>query len=338
MKKTTNISSNIFKATLLVLALFGAYTASAQCVVVSDNGYDVNLTVTADQVITTSTNCASGYNFDYKLNYNISFSGNNVPKNLYVLQGKVITPGMSDNFFDLPNGGGIGSVVSNGNTHTNRTDCGTVTIASLNPTVQIQINGPGISNRTFTCAVVALPVELVSFTVNTSVEGILLNWSTASEKNNDFFTIETSSDAVHWTTAGEVKGAGNSSSLLDYSYIHNQPVAGVNYYRLKQTDFNNRAVYSSILSIDYAPSMIETAVYPNPTAGYNVTLRIATTSSEPVEAEIYNAMGQKEKSYTIDANNGLISQSIELPTSGTMFFITILQHNTVIGKHQVLVR
>src|SRR5574343_441070 len=82
-----------------------------------------------------------------------------------------------------------------------------------------------------------LPIELVSFEgVCTNRETIDLKWKTISEINNDHFLIERSRDAQKWEAIGKINGAGNSTTLLTYSFTDTRPLRGIIYYRLKQTD------------------------------------------------------------------------------------------------------
>jgi hypothetical protein len=94
-----------------------------------------------------------------------------------------------------------------------------------------------------------LPVELVSFYgVRTPKQNVLF-WTTFSETNNDYFLVERSEDGQYWEGLTKVEGAGNSTSVIDYTYYDNHPLEGVSYYRLKQTDFDGNFEYSDIVSI-----------------------------------------------------------------------------------------
>lgn len=83
-----------------------------------------------------------------------------------------------------------------------------------------------------------LPIELISFTIACKDKQAEIKWSTASEINNDFFTIERSADAVNYAPVGTVPGVGNSSAVQNYSFMDTDPLSGTSFYRLKQTDFN----------------------------------------------------------------------------------------------------
>lgn len=98
--------------------------------------------------------------------------------------------------------------------------------------------------------VVALPIKLVSFTGKKSGTNNELKWTTASEQNNDFFTIEKTFDGIDFETVGLENGAGNSNEYLNYSLTDYNARKAVNYYRLKQTDFDGKYDFSEIISID----------------------------------------------------------------------------------------
>ncbi len=91
-----------------------------------------------------------------------------------------------------------------------------------------------------------LPVKLIAFNAVLDNKKVNCTWETASEINNDYFTIERSSDGNHFESIGTVKGKGNSSTNTRYSFTDNNPFDGISYYRLKQTDFDNAYTYSAI--------------------------------------------------------------------------------------------
>jgi alpha-tubulin suppressor-like RCC1 family protein len=98
-----------------------------------------------------------------------------------------------------------------------------------------------------TCTVSILPVELLSFTADCDNQNVKLNWTTASETNNTFFTIEKSWDGKNFEPIGTVAGAGNSSAQKSYEFTDPEPATGsagsAFFYRLKQTDFNGSYTY-----------------------------------------------------------------------------------------------
>jgi len=119
---------------------------------------------------------------------------------------------------------------------------------------------------------------------------VYLEWVTASEINNDYFTLERSRDAINWTIVGTVDGAGNSNQNIIYSYVDNKPYNGVSYYRLKQTDFNGQFEYSNIISVICIDDFTgDINVYPNPFSDELIIEILGNTV--PVNFEILNAEG-----------------------------------------------
>lgn len=126
-----------------------------------------------------------------------------------------------------------------------------------------------------------LPIELLEFNATPMKDehDVLLEWVTASESNNDYFTIERSRNALDWDSLFVVDGAGNSSEMLDYTDLDPNPYPGVSYYRLKQTDFDGNYSYSGIRSVNFEGLDIIT-VYPNPSNGYMHMLINSKTDSD----------------------------------------------------------
>ncbi len=94
-----------------------------------------------------------------------------------------------------------------------------------------------------------LPIKLLRFRGTSFNQSNQLSWQTASEINNDYFTLERSVNAVNFKPIATINGAGNSNALLNYNFVDNLPNIGVNYYRLKQTDFNGDFSFSKIISL-----------------------------------------------------------------------------------------
>ncbi len=96
-----------------------------------------------------------------------------------------------------------------------------------------------------------LPIELISFNGIEEDGNNILYWCTASEKNNDYFTIERTLDGETWEEVSKVKSVGNSQELVNYTYIDKTHKIGViNYYRLSQTDFDGYHEYFNVISIN----------------------------------------------------------------------------------------
>jgi hypothetical protein len=162
-----------------------------------------------------------------------------------------------------------------------------------NPTSQSVLVPALGSNGTYTIAAQSspLPVSLLYFEAKkTNVRNVLCTWVTASETGNNFFEVERSGDGVHFSSIGLVAGAGNSTQQLTYSFTDENPLKGISYYRLKQTDFNGLYQYSgwSVVSFD-APQVL--TAYPNPSNG-NFTVQLPFENLETgITLRISNSLG-----------------------------------------------
>lgn len=136
-----------------------------------------------------------------------------------------------------------------------------------------------------------LPIELTSFTAQMQEKEVLLNWQTASERDNAGFELERSEDTREWIKLGFVEGQGNSTTTHAYSFTDNSPLPGVGYYRLKQMDTNGEVYYSSINTV-YYNSDLTIGVTPNPVFGEAFSFRIPETWGESVTVMLYSPVGQ----------------------------------------------
>ena len=133
-----------------------------------------------------------------------------------------------------------------------------------------------------------LPIELQAFDAIIQGKQVVLSWSTSSELNNDFFTLQRSADAEQWEEVSIVKGAGTSKTQRDYQIIDNQPLPDVSYYRLKQTDFDGKYEFSKIVSVKFE-GVQDLVVSPNPSAG---VFTIVNRQLESRQIRLYNSVGQ----------------------------------------------
>lgn len=166
-----------------------------------------------------------------------------------------------------------------------------------------------------------VPVELVSFTANSTSTGINLKWQTATETNNSRFEIERSSDKVSFEKIGTVNGQGTTTEPVFYNFNDNSQVAGVVYYRLKQVDYDGTYTYSNVVEVNSgAPSSYSLADnYPNP---FNPSTKISYTIPEKgfVSVKVYDVLGkevanlvnnvQDAGSYEINFNASNLSSGI----------------------------
>ncbi len=134
-----------------------------------------------------------------------------------------------------------------------------------------------------------LPVELVKFYARALETNVVLDWTTASEKNNDYFLVERSRNGKTFETVGKVSGNGTTSSANSYSLLDKNLPAGLHYYRLKQVDLNGAFEYSQVIKVTVKESRNSLTVYPNPTSG-----QLKLNSRDAIsQVRILNVLGQE---------------------------------------------
>ncbi|HEU4633587.1 MAG TPA: T9SS type A sorting domain-containing protein [Flavisolibacter sp.] len=132
-----------------------------------------------------------------------------------------------------------------------------------------------------------LPVTWLSFTAKKQDKAVQLNWSTATEQNTKDFVVQHSTNGSNWNTLGSVMAAGNSGSVQVYSFVHQFPARGVNYYRILQRDIDARKSYSKVVSVDVDGTSQSLHVFPNPVTEGTITIKLQNATS----VQIYNSLG-----------------------------------------------
>ena len=150
-----------------------------------------------------------------------------------------------------------------------------------------------------------LPIELTSFDAKIFNQQVKLIWETASEINNNYFTIERSVDGKNFEFVTTVKGAGNSNVGNTYSTYDSAPLYGTSYYRLTQTDFDGTTVEEGLTSISFTNrKTIPFKVYPNPVTNHNINLEWNSLKVADCLIVIYNLKGERLQEKIITSNEG----------------------------------
>lgn len=134
----------------------------------------------------------------------------------------------------------------------------------------VVVNNNAIYTMGSTSAANALPVEFLYIRAKQEVDENVIEWATAMEENNSHFIVQRTHDGASWESLGEVGGAGFSSNVMRYEFKDLQPYSDVNYYRVKQVDYDGKFDYSETVMVN---SLVEHAninlkVFPNPATDY----------------------------------------------------------------------
>ncbi len=176
-----------------------------------------------------------------------------------------------------------------------------------------------------------LPIELLSFNATYSKGEVDLDWTTLTERNNAYFEIQRSDDAINFESIAKIEGHGNSDKPLTYSMIDENPLFGKSYYRLKQVDFGGKEDLSSLRAINI--DQLEVNIFPNPVAN-SVNLTIKHVHKRGVyEYKVYDVLGQTLIHQDVEFEKGLntvqIPEVSDLPP-GT-YFIRLSNQSTGIN-------
>ncbi|MBN8822752.1 MAG: T9SS type A sorting domain-containing protein [Spirosoma sp.] len=187
---------------------------------------------------------------------------------------------------------------------------------------EIQINGS------------SLPVTLLSFTAKSDGDRVQLAWATTSEYNADTFVVERSSDLGEYKLIGQVAAKGTTSERQSYSLIDSDPLPGINYYRLKQVDFDGTIhVYKPISAIIQVSEPV-ISVFPNPANPDRIHLRLWNADGATVR--LVTRTGQAIAG-RLEYQSGEADFIVERPLSAGLYWLDI-QTNSQRKVIQVMVR
>lgn len=245
---------------LFTVIFFLTPNAQSQCVATnqsSTDDYSIQITASIPDVEVIG-DYGTTWNIQFSYNFDISYSGTEIPQPkgsksiLYNLQTYLYCDHIEngetyiDNLESIENGGNatlyspikqtvdyISAIINKPSINATYEDFGC--------TLMTRMSGPGIADTfvPFICNNTILPIELDNFSVSTTkLNYVKINWTTNSEKNNDFFTIERATNNIAWEEIVRIKGAGSANCENSYQFIDKNAKIGENYYRLKQTDFS----------------------------------------------------------------------------------------------------
>jgi len=168
---------------------------------------------------------------------------------------------------------------------------------------------------------------LKSFEAKPVANQVELKWVTASELNNDYFTVERSVDGVEFAELVRINGQGTIQSETTYQYLDEQPLIGRSYYRLKQTDFDKKFSYSKVVVVELVPGQNpKIEIYPNPVTTGNLTINLeGYNPKENIEIRLTDTIGRQISRLT-ETMNDSGSKKIEILSTGLapgVYIITI---------------
>ncbi len=168
-----------------------------------------------------------------------------------------------------------------------------------------------------------LPIALVSYAAAFTGDAVQLQWLTATEINNSFFTVSRSTDGVNYTTLATINGAGNSTDQHSYTYTDNTAPGGVYYYKLQQTDYDGTVATDGVVAVTVNMPFKGLEVFPNPVKDRCI-VSFSDAVQENFQLTVYDCMGREVIARNVETNIG--DNTLELyPSTLTpgMYFISL---------------
>lgn len=154
-----------------------------------------------------------------------------------------------------------------------------------------------------------LPINLLSFSATTQINSVTLNWQTGTEQNNDYMAVERSRDGKHFDEIGRIAGRGTTDELQSYSFFDEKPFPGLNYYRLRQVDFDGTMSYHRVIAIFFNKKTDEVLVFPT-LASEQVFIYLDQPLENKGTVQVIDLSGKVRIRRAIDPN--IQSTSIEI--------------------------
>lgn len=187
---------------------------------------------------------------------------------------------------------------------TTYSDAATLTRFGFNSMTFYETPPSSTTGRQTQSSSVILPITLTSFTAVPNGDNVSLSWTTASETNSSFFSVERSSSSI-FQEIKKIVAKGNSITTVNYNINDNAPLQGISYYRLKEIDLDGNFYYSNIVSVNNSSSIAKISFYP--TVSTSNTIHFTGNTSNEI-INIFSTSGAKIFTTTLNGS------SITLPT------------------------
>jgi len=184
-----------------------------------------------------------------------------------------------------------------------------------------------------------LPVDFINVNATQKGGAVAINWSTASESNNNYFDIEKSIDGSSFTTINSVKGAGNSSTVKNYGSYDAKPVAGFNYYRIRQVDFDGKFKFSEVVKVKISFEKTGVSVLANPFVN-NITVDFASPANQRLNVRLMDISGKMiaTEMWTIAKGSSRVVFSKVNSLQKGMYIFTVTDDDGIVIYNNKLVK
>ena len=224
---------------------------------------------------------------------------------------------------------------------------GDITVGNLDPNKEyyfaaLEYSGSGTNAnyRTSDAATIGtddavLPIVLIDFKAYLLDSVVKIDWTTASETNNEKFEIQRSADGLNFATIGELAGAGNSNRILKYEFVDKSPFKGLSYYRLKQKDFDGKYSFGKIVWVINEENK-NSHISSITTSNNNISFICSLPQNSNVSVELLDVNGKRVYRKE-NVGKGKVTIPVSTCKSG-VYFIRLISAGNVEVEKVLLVR
>lgn len=212
------------------------------------------------------------------------------------------------------------------------TQTGTITVTITDACNRVQVQTINVSSSGS-----ALPVNLLWTKAQRSVQGVEVEWSTSSEKDNDYFTVWRSEDGLEFQPIGIKDAPGNSNQVRTYFYLDTEAPAGDLYYRISQTDFNGQSESFTPVHVEGTETEILLSVFPNPVSR-KTTILLTSRQNGKGSLEVWGMSGKLLLNQTMqirEGENALNFEAVDGLPAGK-FILRVRVGDQLIGTTQLV--
>jgi len=198
----------------------------------------------------------------------------------------------------------------------------------------------GYKNILSTVVVTVTPVKLSSFDIAQSNGKVNMAWTTASEINVAYFSVQRSLDGVNFTAVGKVNATGNSASLHTYDYTDDATnLSGAIYYRLNTVDKDGSNSYSKVMSTQLSIINSKLSIYPNPLrAGQDLKLNYTSIKTGTVSVQLVSMSGKRVINTNLAVNEGSNTLSVAVGhLAAGIYYLNVVSENGSAQRQQLVI-
>ena len=182
-----------------------------------------------------------------------------------------------------------------------------------------------------------MPISLLHFTASATNGNVVVEWTTATEINSNYFEVERSNDGKTFAAIANIPAAGFNTTELNYSSIDQNPFSGVSYYRLKEVDMNGKENFSNIKSVQFCQNANNVLITSNPGSSY-VSCVITSSENENASIQILNSVGMVVYSSKQNLYSGANMFSIDETNLASGIYLFVVNSATNISAQKILVQ